>query len=292
MKNKMTALLLCAALAATATGCTAEKVSETTASTWEIATETKFDFTSNLMGYDDKDNAISIGYAGEIHHFSPDATDWPRSDNASLCRFGMDVVDGEICYTCGNGGQITKSVDGGKTFVKMADFGLSSPNACKLISFCDKDNGIVASSIKLAITSDGAESWTELDVPGRILALRMASPEVFYCICDDFNFYTTSDGGKTWESTSLNLPLGNEYLNEILKITFSIDGDNSFTVFCIDKENRTLKSYSTTDNWENVTENSVPEFNSAMGLFYISPDGNYLTVTNSLKKTATVFEKQ
>lgn len=305
VKRKLFKTMICLGLALGVSGCAAtsrsgnegaNEVKKLEASSWSLVAEKEFDFPSYIIGYYNKDSALSVGYGGQIYYMNSEAQDWPMAANTSMCRFGLDMVEGTegtVCYTCGNAGDVTKSTDGGKTFVKKANFGSMEPNQCKLLSFIDENIGLIASSKRLAITKDGAETWAEITTaPEKISALRMESADKFYFIGEDLNFYKTTDGGVTWESTPLNLPLGEEYLTKIQNLAFSVDGENTYTVFCVEKETKLLKSYSTSDGWATCIENTVAEFKEPNAVLYLNHDGTVLTNTSVINKKATVFEKQ
>lgn len=266
---------------------------EAAASSWAVVAEKEYDFASYLIGYYDESLALSVGYNGEIHYMNADASDWPQADNTSLCRYGMDIVDGTTIYTCGNGGHVTKSTDGGKTFAKVTNFGGSEPNQCSMLSFIDADNGIIASASDFAITADGGQAWKELEAPADIASIRMVSPDEFYVIGKDFNLYKTVDGGSTWAGTPMNLPLGDAYVNNPRSLAISIDGENAYTVFCIEKDSKTVKSYSTADNWFSFTENTLPEITDiGKSYFYLNHDATIVTLTDTKAKKATAMKKQ
>lgn len=266
---------------------------EAAASNWAVLTEKEYDFASYLIGYYHENLALSVGYNGEIHYMNAEAGDWPQADNTSLCRYGMDIIDETTIYTCGNGGHVTKSSDGGKTFTKVTNFGSSEPNQCSMLSFCDADNGIIASASDFAITADGGQVWKELEAPASIAAIRMVSPDEFYFIGQDFNFYKTTDGGTTWTGTPMNLPMSDAYSNNPRQFAFSVNGDNMYTIFCIEKNNKTVKSYSTADGWFSITENTLPEITGiGKSYFYLNHDGTVVTLTDSTAKKATAIKKQ
>lgn len=305
LKKKLFKSLICLGLTLGISGCAAtsgsadggtNEMKKIEASSWSVIAEKEFDFPSYIIGYYNKDNALSVGYGGQIYYMDSESQDWPQATNQSMCRFGLDMVEGTegtVCYTCGNAGDVTRSTDGGKTFVKKTNFGSMEPSQCKLLSFIDENTGVIASSKRLAITKDGAETWTEITTaPEKISAIRMESADKFYFIGEDLNFYKTIDGGATWESTPLNLPLGKEYLTEIQNFAFSVDGDNTYTVFCVEKETKLLKSYSTSDGWATCIENTVAEFKAPNAVLYLNHDGTVLTNTSVINKKAIAFEKQ
>lgn len=295
MKKKVLAAAICLSAVIGLAGCEKEpQPIPATPTTWAAVSEEKFIFPSYLMGYYDDDSAVSVGYNGEIHYFDAAAKEWPFAENDSLCRYGMEMVDENIVYTCGNGGHVTKSADGGKTFKRVEGFAGDASDQCSMLSFCDENNGIIASLKQLAITADGATSWKEITVPSEILAIRMESPEKFCYIGSDFNFYKTADGGATWESVPMNLPLGTAYRADIRNnVVFSIDGENMYTVFCVEEETKTLKSYSTADNWLSYAENTLPEMTGLeKSYLYLNRDSSILTLTNVKTKRMYPIKKQ
>lgn len=297
MKKKVLAMVMCLGTILSLAGCNKEPEAPqpipAEPSTWELVSEDKFVFSSYLVGYYDDDSAASMGYNGEVHYYDPAEKSWPFSENKSLCRYGMDMVNENIIYTCGNGGHVTKSVDGGKTYTKMTSFAADASDQGVMMSFCDENNGLVASVSQLAITADGANTWTDIAVPSGLLAIRMESPEKFCYIGSDLNFYKTADGGATWESAPMNLPLGDGYRTDMRNnFVFTIDGENMYTVFCIENENLSLKSYSTADGWLSCTENTVPEITGMKkGYLYMNRDGSIMTVTNVTRKRICPIRK-
>lgn len=256
---------------------------------WEMVTELKYDFNVyDAMFYSEED-AITVGYAGEIHTSKDGGVTWPKSENQSLCRFGLDVVDKSICYTCGNGGDITKSVDGGKTFTSMTKFGQNEPNQCIMMSFLDENTGIVAAKTYMAITKDGAKSWTPIEITATAIAIYMETANQFSYIGDDLTLYQTTDGGTTWNAIPLNLPEKDDYINLKKDFAFTSEEDGSYTIYCFQKSTKSLKSYTTTDLCVTYVENPMPETSN---IGYLHMKGNILTICNTLGKTITAFVKR
>lgn len=242
-------------------------------------------------GYNNKDNGLTVGYAGAVYYTENAGEKWSGAGNFSACRFGLDYANDKIIYTCGNKGDVTKSTNGGVTFNKVTSFGDSEPNQCRSLSFCDENNGIIASRERLAITNDGAETWKELDPPSDIVAIRMVAPDTFYIVDTEYSIFKTVDGGSTWEVTPMNLPEGKDYLNEGNNFALFVDADNAYTVFCVQRSTRELKSYSTIDNWGTCKENKVPKLTGVL-TFYGNREGNLVTITNLHENTITVLGKK
>ena len=257
--------------------------------TWDVIYEDTFDFPVYYSGFYNTDYGITVGYGGEIHYTTDGGVSWPKATNNSACRYGLDIVSENTSYTCGNMGQVTKSTDGGLNFTRVDNFGGSTPYQCKMLSFCDETNGLIASSTRMAITNDGATSWKQLTAPVECISVYMDTPETFYCIGKDFYFYKTVDGGTTWEKTQLNLPEKDDYYNDSLNVALHADGEQSYTIYCIKKSDKTIHSYSTEDQWKTLTENPMPEVEMFASL-YLNNSGDILTLYDSLSSEITVLK--
>lgn len=255
---------------------------------WDVLAENVYDFSINDMAFYSENLAITVGKGGEIHYSNDQGITYPRSDNESHCRFGLDIVSDELCYTCGNNGEVTKSTDGGKTFKRMTDFGSFQS---QIISFVDENNGLIVSKESMAITNDGAETWSPLETPSAVIAVCMETADSFCYIGDDLNLYRTTDSGTTWMQTPLNLPEETDYLNKSKNFAFTIDGSDSYTFYCFQKSTGLLKSYSTTDNCVNYSENTMPTID-VTSYIYINHPGNIITLYNTFDKSVIALIKK
>ena len=255
---------------------------------WKLVIDASFEYKCNDALCYNEDTILSVGYAGEIHYYENSDTTWPRAENQSLCRFGLDFIDDNICYTCGNG-NITKSVDGGKTFVKKTDF--VSKELSTMISFIDENTGIVASKNLLGITKDGAETWSTIELPGKndIICIKMESADQFCYIDAKLTIYLTEDGGQTWETLPLNLPEGEDYMPVKKSLDIVAEGDGIYTIYCVQRSTKMIKSYTTKDHFTSYTENIMPEL--AVGASYVHVEGNYLSIYDAKSKTLTAIVK-
>lgn len=256
-------------------------------SEWQTTNEFEYDFKSNSIGFYDSDNGISVGFGGETHYYNKtDNTDWPRSKNESACRHGLDYIDSQLVYACGNGGQLTKSTDGGKTFETKT----VSVSSARMISFCDENNGLVACFNRLVITSDGGDNWEDVALPVDIVSIKMITPDNFMCLGKDFNLYTTEDRGASWNTVTLNLPLGDQYLNQPDNAIISKTPDGNLILFCIENDGGALKCFTSNDDFKSYTENTVPDFDLSMVKLNLNHSCNVLTVVDVISKKADVVE--
>lgn len=263
---------------------TEEAKSEPVESEWEASAPEKQSFPVNFAAFHTKDFGLTVGMGGEIHYTTDGGVSWLDSENHSNCCFGVDFVDENVIYVSGNGMHVVKSTDGGQSFLRVEDFGGSTPNQCKMLSFCDENNGIIASSKKMAITNDGAASWKELTLPCEVVGIQMTSPEQLYFVGKDFCMYTSEDAGETWSFTDLKLPEQTDYYNIPQAVAFTVD-ETGYTIFATQKSTKLLKNYVTADNGETWTECPLPEVTGHYNL-YLNHTGDILTANDGLKLTA------
>lgn len=255
---------------------------------WEVFTDQALEGQIYNSAFYSDTFGVAVGFSGLVEYTKDGGVTWEDACNASYCRFGLDIVNENVVYTCGNAGHITKSVDGGLSFERVESFGGSEPNQCKMMSFCDEDNGIAASAKAVGLTTDGGATWTNITIPTEVSGICMESPDTFYLISNDFNVYKTTDSGATWTSSPLALPENDDYFKETQNFAMHVDGENAYTIYCIQKSTKQLKSYSTTDNWSTCTENPMPDI-AMFATLYINKTGDVLTMNNAIKTTVTAL---
>ncbi len=277
---------------ATATATPTEKKSNVavTGSSWELLLTGYSSDPLNNAVFHDLDNYIVVGPQGSISLSTNDTVNKPLNATASL--YGIAYATDSVIYVCGSQGQVLKSINKGHTFSQAAKFGDSEPYQCQLLSFCDENNGIIASQKQMAVTNDGAKKWTKVTVPSEILSIYMLSPNEFYYVDKSLNLQKTVDAGKTWESAPMNFPEKENTLKEIRKIALHVDNENSCTIFCYQNlggKTKKVTSYSTTDNWDNYIVNILPELlkcdfismNRAGDLASIHKDSNWFIISKT-----------
>ncbi len=262
---------------------------------WTLVAESKVDFPIFTVEFFDENMGVTVGTAGKAYSTTDGGKNWTKAANDSPCRFGLDILDGKVVYTCGNQGIITKSVDGGVNFEHATDYGDSEPKQCTLMSFCDENTGIAASKGRLGLTTDGGVTWTDLDVPCSILAIRIVDAQNICLLSEDMVLYRTADGGSTWEETQITFPLGDDYYFDLNNIDFSVDGEQAYTFFCIQNSTKRLKCYSTTDNGATFTENLMPDTKMPnvprLATVKLNQPGDVFTVLNLGNSTIYAFQE-
>lgn len=184
-----------------------EASQEVVQSPWQIVGTSTYTHAVNYGGFMDESFGVTVGYAGEVHYTTDGGAAWPQSTNASMCRFGLDIVDEQIAWHCGNGGHVRLSKDGGRTWEAVANFGPNAPNQCRFLSFLDATTGWAATQSLLGATSDGGQTWQEIALPEGvelIMAIQLRTPQDGYLLASNGNLYLTSDGGQSWAAQALD----------------------------------------------------------------------------------------
>lgn len=254
---------------------------------WVAGEDKSQKFSVYFEAFHTKDFGLTVGRAGEIHYTTDGGEHWPEATNKSKCCFGLDFASDHVIYVCANGKNVVKSTDDGKNFFRVADFGEDSPNQCRMVSFYDENNGVIASAKKMGITHDGGASWKELTIFCDVVGVKMNSENTIYYVGKDFCMYRSEDGGETWNSTPLNLPEKEDYYNEPQAFAFNMV-ENGYTLFATQKSTNLLKHYVTDTHGATWIEDPLPEVLGHCNI-YLNDDGDVLTANNSQNMTALVL---
>lgn len=260
---------------------------------WQVVNNTSFEHKANKIAFYNKDYGITVGYSGEIHYTGDQGKTWPQAQNKTLCLFGIDIIDENFAFACGNGKNVTKTSDGGKTWNRVTDFGGTSPNQCQLLSFVDENTGLIASQNQLAYTSDSGNTWTELTAPVKIMAIHLTNTTKGYLIGTDRKLYITEDAGATWVAQELDIKGFENGLTAISSCAFSISEDGSGILFYLDRDG-VLNCFETKDSsaaWTKTAELKDTLENDKPCFLYLSRDAKYLTLQGIECKSGAVVSK-
>ncbi len=175
-------------------------------SNWTVVLDSQISHPTNIAGYLNENFGITVGFAGEIHYSNDGGQTWPRSENSSMCRFCLDIVDENLAWCGGNGNSVRVTNDGGKTWKAVTDANLDGGHAN--IDFVDATNGWIASQKKCAVTTDGGTTWTMLTLPEdvkSIAAICLRTTNDAYLMTHNGLFFKTGDGGATWNKYDLKI---------------------------------------------------------------------------------------
>ncbi len=305
MKRQLVIVLLCIYITAIITGCggnarlpkpTGWDKEEATATPTPTAKDNSFGVKGstwrddgghegnvkfNNAVYYDEENGLAVAEDGFV---CPTPYGRYVKTGSIVDLYGVAYGSQSVYYVCGSQGRVLKSTNRGMTFSQVASFGDSEPNQRCLMSFCDENNGIIASQKQMAVTNDGAKKWTKVTVPSEILSIYMLSPNVFYYVDKSLNLQKTEDAGKTWSESPMEFYQKENTLKEIGKIALYVEKDNTYTIFCaqnIDGKFGKLKCYSTADNWESFMINVIPNTSFQIDWININHTGDIATITNS-----------
>lgn len=176
-----------------------ENTSQTESPLWKSVADATAEHSNFAAGFMDEKSGITVGYSGEIHYTTDGGKTWPTAVNNSACRWGLDIVNEKLVWSCGNSGNIRVSKDFGQNWDAVTD----CMGPCNLISFIDDKTGWVASTSWMQATSDSGKTWKDVKIPeglNDITAINLISANEGYILSHSGMFYSTKDGGKTWSS--------------------------------------------------------------------------------------------
>ena len=263
---------------------------------WEILTQVKNQHPYNLAGFLNDTYGITVGYAGECHYTKDGGKTWPKAENTSYCRFGLEILDENNAWHSGNAAQIGVSNDGGKSWRLVQNFGGGEPEHCRYISFINSTTGWMASLTKLGVTVDGGKSWTSVKLPKnttQISAIAAVSQDAVYLLDTGSNggtLYFTDNGGQKWSTFTLGgkwdfYPVSRTPVPAAMRF---FDKDHGIII----------ANCKGGQLWELDTNNGGKDWTKAAisgpkptGSLFLSPDGKFLTV-NGVDETITVLHKK
>jgi photosystem II stability/assembly factor-like uncharacterized protein len=244
-----------------------------------------------VAAFHDGEFGLTAGPDDDVRYTADGGETWTRAVGELHCRHGLEIVNEQVAWHCGNGGT-RRTVDGGRTWKTVA------PSACPNLSFLNAQTGWSASPYELKTTGDGGATWQTLATPaggGNITAIALPTQDDGYVLDDAGNLYSTADGGRSWETRSLGLksderlaPSGN---GPRASMRF-LDNRNGIIVF--DRLDRSVWFAVTGDGgrtWQRA-EISVLRDQSYYFQIFLSRDGRWLTVTddfNNGRNASVVF---
>lgn len=172
---------------------------------WRLAGEAPVTHKATVAAFVDEKNGVTAGYAGAMYVTHDGGKTWTPGMNSSACRFGLEVLPGGAGWTAGNQGNVRVSKDGGEHWSVGASWGRNEPRQARHLSFVDAKRGLIASQEELAITADGAESWTNLAIPpkaGMIAAVSLSEEAGglrVRLLDEDGSLWLSDDRGATWK---------------------------------------------------------------------------------------------
>ena len=279
-----------------------EQASPTPVADWQILDTTTFDQIAYYGGFIDKPFGITVGLAGEIKYTLDGGSSWVKAENSTSTLYGLDIVNSDVAWSCGDGAKISMSADGGKTWHMVTNYGpenaAHSHDQCRFLSFLDATTGWAATPVKLGLTTDGGQTWTDLPLPGgiqNIMAIALRTISDGYILDSAGKLYTTRDGGQTWVVQSLDFAqraFFGKTLAPSLAMRF-VDDKHGLIVLPVgdpDSGYLTTSAY-TADGGETWQVDPLPVEKGIPNL-YLSHDGRTLTVLDQIAKTMNILRFQ
>lgn len=249
---------------------------------------------SFFVGFHDQDCAISVGEHGLISASIDGGANWIKAENSSLCRFCLDIVDPQIAWCGGNGGDVRVTRDGGMTWQAVTDCKLGAVH--RSIDFIDDKSGWIANEFYIASTDDGGETWNQMKLPklnGKIMSVSILSSSEGFVLTKNGELLHTENGGKDWSTSAIpglqEQTAGGEFIS--CDFNFYQRERGEIVASIIGAEGTKILFLSTEDGGETWKTSSVeyPKEEVASEV-YFSSNGNYITLTN-ITKDMTVYRR-
>ncbi len=233
-----------------------------------------------LAGFFDSNFGITIGDDSNVHYTEDGGASWQPSSISAFQLFGLDIVDRNTAWTCGNGTlQVTS--DSAKTWQSKTDFGAHFPDQCRFLSFLDAQTGWAATSIRLATTADGAASLTDGIIPegaDRIAAISLFEIGNGYLLAQSGDLFFTADNGQTWKAAGA-LPLKDIAIADknppVAAMRFTDAGHGVIIIPSAGGGSSQVTAFHTTDGGATWTQEIVT---GVFGFPVVAHDGKTLTL--------------
>ncbi|HYH01803.1 MAG TPA: hypothetical protein VEC37_01770 [Bacillota bacterium] len=256
------------------------KINAEETGSWKQLLQIRIPHSTTAAGFISGSHGITVGLNGECHYTLDSGKTWPRAENNSACRFGLDIVDEKIMWNCGNGANVRFSTDGGKVWKEVADCGVNG----QFISFINDRTGWVAQNNKLASTHDAGTTWTNIEIPIQsIVAITLVSENSGILVDESLNLYLTNNDGKNWVTQKANI--NDQLLYPAIRFTDSNHG-------IIVGFSTTIKmevAYLTADGGKTWKQEKIV---SLLGAPYLTRDGKVLTLYNDFKNEIVVLRRE
>jgi photosystem II stability/assembly factor-like uncharacterized protein len=170
---------------------------------WTKLADLEIKHSAYTVGFLNQTYGITAGFNGECHYTMDGGKTWPKAENHSLCRYGLEIVNENIAWNCGNGNSVRLSKDGGRTWIAVTDCGLVGTQ----LSFINEQTGWIANANFVVATNDGGVNWARLDLPTKTIGtIALLSETVGYVLDKNVPvLYATKDAGKTWATQKLDI---------------------------------------------------------------------------------------
>ena len=256
---------------------------------WQALIDAKAAQRVYIAGFNDDTRGITAGYAGATYYSENAGSSWTKAANISMCRYGLDILDGGVAVTCGNGGDNRISLDGGKTWSAMRRYGPSEPDQFRFASFLDAKTGWIGGPLGIASTADSGATWSEIKLPpgveniAAIALLAGGQGKVGFALGADGSLSRTNDGGATWTTKAIAASGADvAFTNASNFVSSAAMRFQSQAEGLVVAYRRNPKpawvALSTTDGGDSWTIEDITSGIEPAGSVYLSTDGRYATL--------------
>jgi hypothetical protein len=251
---------------------------------WKVIGVYDADHSIMAAGFLDETHVATGGVIGQMGYSSDGAQTWQVNSSAADCRYGMDIISPEVIWTCGGATHVRRSMDGGKTWQALTNFGdpHSIRGPCHSASFLDENTGWLSNSHIFGTTSDGGMTWTMQSIPetaNKIATIDTYKPGEGYLLDQRGTLFLTQDDGKRWSKAG-QLDLGDMVFPptayQLAAMRFA-DQEHGMIVVSSSPYGKPTPviAFHTSDGGETWTSETVPVL---AGPVYLAREGGYLTV--------------
>ncbi len=252
--------------------------------TWKMIGVYNADHSIMASGFLDETHVATGGVIGQMGYSDNGAQTWLVTNSAADCRYGMDIVSPDLMWACGGATEVRRSVDGGRTWQAVADFGdrRSIRGPCHSASFLDETTGWLSNSHIFGTTADGGATWTLQPIPetaNNIATIDTYAAGEGYLLDQSGVLFFTQDDGIHWREA------GRLEIDEIVfpptayQLAAMRFSDTNHGLIVVSSspygKDTPVTAFHTDDSGETWISESVPVL---AGPVYLAREGGYLTV--------------
>ncbi len=267
---------------------------------WVKIKEIKLTNAVNIAGFFNSDSGAAACRDLIISYHSGKTMVWKFKNNSDRYFCGFDFIGNDTVILSGAYGIIFITKNGGFSWKEIA----YAQNAVwdiqfKSLSFISSGEGWLANSSSVFKISDKGKKWEELKLPpdsGFIAAVFLRNKEEGYILNNKGVLYRTADAGKNWDYSLLNFGGGTPMLTlssmqnpPLAAIQFSDMKKGSVVIYFI-KPERQWAEFHTSDGGKTWKGIIIPH--KDLGSVYLSRNGKFLTITDTIDRKIFLFKKK
>jgi photosystem II stability/assembly factor-like uncharacterized protein len=257
-----------------------------TAEPWDIVQQIDVERKPSYVAF--MNEQIGVTNLGQYDNYPSFTVDggltWTEYDDYHSNPAIVDIANRQSIWFC-NDYALVVSKDGGQSLENLA---LPAGNDCQLLYFLNDEIGWSATNATLSFTRDGANSWEVIALPesvNMIAAISLRTPEAGYLLDYDGTLYSTEDGGSSWVQQKLEIGGGDlepMSLGTPSAVVHFLDEESGVVILNLAGGGKSeVVALHTTDGGEQWERHLLPV---GLGAFFMSHDGQYLTVTDLMNR--------